>query len=184
MDSRSLMYLWLNFLCSVVVLRSLSCLAVGKWAVEPLKENKVPGDQGLVLKSRAKHHAIAAMLDKPFVFRDKPLVVQWVASCTDTAVANRERAERTGPDRFVFPSQVRGEFPGRHRLWRSIHQTSVRRRKSQPGWFKRLFITTLFFSAVSRGRVEHSLALRYRLDKLLCKKLKEKTTYFRCKVCV
>lgn len=54
----------------------LSLLAAGKWAVEQLKENKVPGDLGLVLKSRAKHHAIAALLDKPFVFQDEPLVVQ------------------------------------------------------------------------------------------------------------
>lgn len=59
-------------------------MAVGKWAVEQLKENKVPGDQGLVLKSRAKHHAIAAMLDKPFVFQDEPLVVQWVLINTNT----------------------------------------------------------------------------------------------------
>lgn len=44
--------------------------------MEQLKENKVPGDQGLVLKSRAKHHAIAVMLEKPFVFQDEPLVVQ------------------------------------------------------------------------------------------------------------
>lgn len=51
-------------------------VAAGKWAVEQLKENKVPGDQGLVLKSRAKHHAISAMLDKPFVFKDEPLVIQ------------------------------------------------------------------------------------------------------------
>nr|XP_057934934.1 calmegin [Doryrhamphus excisus] len=49
----------------------------GRWLVEQLKENKVPGDQGLVLKSRARHHAIAAMLDKPFIFEDEPLVVQY-----------------------------------------------------------------------------------------------------------
>ncbi|XP_043970994.1 calmegin [Gambusia affinis] len=55
----------------------------GKWMVEPLKENKVPGDQGLVLKSRAKHHAIAAMLDKPFVFQDEPLVVQYEVNFQD-----------------------------------------------------------------------------------------------------
>ncbi|XP_029007194.1 calmegin isoform X1 [Betta splendens] len=55
----------------------------GKWAVEQLKENKVPGDQGLVLKSRAKHHAIAAMLDKPFVFQDEPLVVQYEVNFQD-----------------------------------------------------------------------------------------------------
>lgn len=58
------------------LLNVLSSLPVGKWAVEQLKENKVPGDHGLVLKSRAKHHAIAAMLDKPFVFQDEPLVLQ------------------------------------------------------------------------------------------------------------
>ena len=51
----------------------------GKWAVEQLKENIVPGDKGLVLKSRAKHHAIAALLAKPFVFEDEPLVLQYVS---------------------------------------------------------------------------------------------------------
>lgn len=59
---------------------------VGKWAVEQLKENKVPGDQGLVLKSRAKHHAIAAMLAKPFVFKDEPLVIQWVLPCFSSSL--------------------------------------------------------------------------------------------------
>lgn len=71
----SLLYVW--HFC-------VSCSAVGKWAVEQLKENKVPGDKGLVLKSRAKHHAISAMLNKPFVFQDEPLVVQWVQTCTHT----------------------------------------------------------------------------------------------------
>ncbi|KAL2097438.1 hypothetical protein ACEWY4_006645 [Coilia grayii] len=55
----------------------------GKWEVEALKENKVPGDLGLVLKSRAKHHAIAAMLDKAFVFKNKPLVVQYEVNFQD-----------------------------------------------------------------------------------------------------
>ncbi|XP_076001701.1 calmegin isoform X2 [Genypterus blacodes] len=55
----------------------------GKWAVEQLKENKVPGDQGLILKSRAKHHAIAAMLNKPFVFQDEPLVLQYEVNFQD-----------------------------------------------------------------------------------------------------
>ncbi|KAM8843035.1 calmegin [Synchiropus picturatus] len=55
----------------------------GKWAVEQLKENKVPGDQGLVLKSRAKHHAISAMLNKPFIFQDDPLVVQYEVNFQD-----------------------------------------------------------------------------------------------------
>ncbi|XP_066534918.1 calmegin isoform X2 [Hoplias malabaricus] len=55
----------------------------GKWEVESLKENKVPGDLGLVLKSRAKHHAIAAPLKKPYVFKDKPLVVQYEVNFQD-----------------------------------------------------------------------------------------------------
>ncbi|KAG7270387.1 hypothetical protein CRUP_024707 [Coryphaenoides rupestris] len=55
----------------------------GKWAVEQLKENIVPGDQGLVLKSRAKHHAIAALLDKPFAFQEEPLVLQYEVNFQD-----------------------------------------------------------------------------------------------------
>ncbi|XP_061764500.1 calmegin isoform X2 [Nerophis ophidion] len=55
----------------------------GKWAVEQLKVNKVPGDQGLVLKSRAKHHAISAMLDMPFIFANEPLVVQYEVNFQD-----------------------------------------------------------------------------------------------------
>uniref|UniRef100_A0A803W0S9 Calmegin n=1 Tax=Ficedula albicollis TaxID=59894 RepID=A0A803W0S9_FICAL len=49
----------------------------GRWEVEELKENAVPGDKGLVLKSVAKYHAISAMLTKAFVFDDKPLIVQY-----------------------------------------------------------------------------------------------------------
>lgn len=62
--------------CYVERLSVCPWLSEGKWSVEQLKENKVPGDQGLVLKSRAKHHAIAALLDKPFVFQDEALVIQ------------------------------------------------------------------------------------------------------------
>lgn len=35
------------------------------------------GDLGLVLKSKAKHAAISAPLDRPFNFNDKPLIVQY-----------------------------------------------------------------------------------------------------------
>ncbi|XP_036430726.1 calmegin isoform X1 [Colossoma macropomum] len=55
----------------------------GKWEIEALKENKVPGDLGLVLKSRAKHHAIAALLNKPYIFKDRPLVVQYEVNFQD-----------------------------------------------------------------------------------------------------
>ncbi|XP_046704813.1 calnexin [Silurus meridionalis] len=49
----------------------------GKWEVEEMKETKLPGDKGLVLKSRAKHHAISALLLRPFTFDTKPLIVQY-----------------------------------------------------------------------------------------------------------
>ncbi|XP_030876554.1 calmegin [Leptonychotes weddellii] len=55
----------------------------GRWEIEELKENRVPGDRGLVLKSRAKHHAIAAVLAKPFIFADKPLIVQYEVNFQD-----------------------------------------------------------------------------------------------------
>ncbi|XP_008053094.1 calmegin [Carlito syrichta] len=55
----------------------------GRWEIEELKANQVPGDRGLVLKSRAKHHAISAILVKPFIFADKPLIVQYEVNFQD-----------------------------------------------------------------------------------------------------
>uniref|UniRef100_A0A673FIK8 Calnexin n=1 Tax=Sinocyclocheilus rhinocerous TaxID=307959 RepID=A0A673FIK8_9TELE len=49
----------------------------GKWEVEEMKDTKLPGDKGLVLKSKAKHHAISALLLRPFTFDTKPLIVQY-----------------------------------------------------------------------------------------------------------
>ncbi|XP_020370674.1 calnexin [Rhincodon typus] len=49
----------------------------GKWEVEEMKNTKLYGDKGLVLKSRAKHHAISALLDRPFLFDNKPLIIQY-----------------------------------------------------------------------------------------------------------
>ncbi|XP_012974313.1 calmegin [Mesocricetus auratus] len=55
----------------------------GRWEIEELKEDQVPGDRGLVLKSKAKHHAISAVLEKPFIFSDKPLIVQYEVNFQD-----------------------------------------------------------------------------------------------------
>lgn len=49
----------------------------GKWALREAADEKLVGDKGLVLESRAKHHAIAAFLNKPFHFLDKPLILQY-----------------------------------------------------------------------------------------------------------
>lgn len=49
----------------------------GVWEVETPARAILDGDLGLVLKSKAKHAAIASRLTKPFVFSDKPFVVQY-----------------------------------------------------------------------------------------------------------
>lgn len=55
----------------------------GEWNVElPLKP-LLPNDMGLVLKSKAKHAAIASRLTRPFVFSNKPLVVQYEVNLQD-----------------------------------------------------------------------------------------------------
>lgn len=49
----------------------------GEWQVESPAKDGLLGDKGLVLKSKAKHAAIASSLLKPFVFDIKPLIVQY-----------------------------------------------------------------------------------------------------------
>ncbi|XP_068244436.1 calnexin isoform X2 [Palaemon carinicauda] len=49
----------------------------GVWSVEAQERLALSGDQGLALKSKAKHAAISAPLKKPFVFSSKPFVVQY-----------------------------------------------------------------------------------------------------------
>lgn len=49
----------------------------GEWALEAPERPILANDLGLVLKSKAKHAAIAARLNKPFVFNDKPFIVQY-----------------------------------------------------------------------------------------------------------
>ncbi|KAK9731211.1 Calreticulin family [Popillia japonica] len=49
----------------------------GLWAIEAPERDGLIGDKGLILKSKAKHSAIAAKLSRPFVFNTKPLVVQY-----------------------------------------------------------------------------------------------------------
>ena len=49
----------------------------GEWVVESSLDAVLEGDLGLVLKSKAKHHAISSKLNKPFKFSNKkPLIIQ------------------------------------------------------------------------------------------------------------
>lgn len=49
----------------------------GQWKVEEPEDNPIEGDLTLVLKSRAKHHAISSILDKSYEFIGKPFVMQY-----------------------------------------------------------------------------------------------------------
>merc|ERR1711915_192372 len=45
--------------------------------IEALSKDALPGDTGLVLKSKAKHSAVAAKLKKPYKFDERPFIVQY-----------------------------------------------------------------------------------------------------------
>ena len=49
----------------------------GRWEVAPVEASGLQGDLSLIMKDRAKHHAIAAELTKPFKPGSKPLVFQY-----------------------------------------------------------------------------------------------------------
>jgi len=49
----------------------------GRWTIEEPHESPLVNDLSLILKSKAKHSAIAAKLDKPFQFTDKPFIAQY-----------------------------------------------------------------------------------------------------------
>lgn len=49
----------------------------GRWSIEEPSDNPLRNDLGLVLKSKAKHHAVSANLKKPFDFSGKPFIVQY-----------------------------------------------------------------------------------------------------------
>uniref|UniRef100_H2ZFG1 Calnexin n=1 Tax=Ciona savignyi TaxID=51511 RepID=H2ZFG1_CIOSA len=76
-DSDDALESWTQSLATKDGVDSLIAKYNGNWAIEPQTENALRGDTGLVLKGKAKHHAIAAELDKPFNFEGKPLVMQY-----------------------------------------------------------------------------------------------------------
>ncbi|CRL02494.1 CLUMA_CG015334, isoform A [Clunio marinus] len=55
----------------------------GLWSLEMPQRSILDNDLGLVLKSKAKHAAIASRLNKPFRFDGKPLVVQYEVTLQD-----------------------------------------------------------------------------------------------------
>lgn len=55
----------------------------GVWSVEAPQRTILRGDLGLVLQSKAKHAAISSRLSRPFVFNNKPLIVQYEVTLQD-----------------------------------------------------------------------------------------------------
>lgn len=52
----------------------------GEWEIGEAESPVLQNDYALILKTKARHHAIAAKLIKPFRFADgKPLIVQYDA---------------------------------------------------------------------------------------------------------
>ncbi|XP_060599699.1 calnexin-like isoform X1 [Ruditapes philippinarum] len=49
----------------------------GKWSVEEPKDSALEGDLGLLLKSKAKHHAVSKKLNKVFDFSGNPFIVSY-----------------------------------------------------------------------------------------------------------
>lgn len=116
----------------------------GIWKVEEPSDNPIEEDLGLVLKSRAKHHAVSAKLDRSYEFNGKPFVVQYevkfqngqecggayIKLLTDSGVDLNKFHDKTGytimfgPDRcgkdnklhFIFrhKNPVNGKFEEKH----------------------------------------------------------------------
>ncbi|KAI4789576.1 hypothetical protein KUCAC02_035157 [Chaenocephalus aceratus] len=83
----------------------------GKWVVEEMKDSKLAGDKGLVLKTRAKHHAISAQLLRPFVFDSKPLIIQYEGELPVWARLRRRLREAADSDPRSGPGPVHDKTP-------------------------------------------------------------------------
>lgn len=71
----------------------------GEWSVEAADNPILRNDLGLVLKSKARHSAVSSRLVKPFVFHDKPLIVQYEVQLQVST--NREKSEIHGKVHFI-----------------------------------------------------------------------------------
>jgi calnexin len=49
---------------------------IGEWSIGLPSEEILAGDYGLIVRTKARHHAIAAKLQTPFEFTGKALVLQ------------------------------------------------------------------------------------------------------------
>lgn len=84
----------------------------GKWAIQAPSRKIFKNDLGLVLTTEAKHAAISTLLDKPFEFKDKPLVVQYEVTmqegqnCGGSYIKLLSRGTNTKADLRQFHDQT------------------------------------------------------------------------------
>uniref|UniRef100_A0A915AI32 Calnexin n=1 Tax=Parascaris univalens TaxID=6257 RepID=A0A915AI32_PARUN len=50
----------------------------GEWEIGAPSKKVIDGDMGLIVKTKARHHAIASKFARPFTFDGKPLIAQYV----------------------------------------------------------------------------------------------------------
>lgn len=56
----------------------------GRWLIREVSEGfALSGDMGMILKDKAKHHAISHLLEKPYVFQGEPFIVQYEVNFQD-----------------------------------------------------------------------------------------------------
>ncbi|GAA6063231.1 hypothetical protein JCM10212_005838 [Sporobolomyces blumeae] len=122
---------------------------VGKWSVEePSVYPGIHGDKGLVLKSKAAHHAISAPFDAPFDPKGKPLIVSYevklqkgldcggayvkLLSESDSGIQAEEFSDKTpytimfGPDRCGSTQKVHFIFRHRNPLTGEIEEKHLK----------------------------------------------------------
>lgn len=76
----------------------------GVWSVEAAENPILRNDLGLVLKSKARHSALSSRLVKPFVFHDKPLIVQYEVQLQvsrNLKETNKKQPEINGKLHFI-----------------------------------------------------------------------------------
>lgn len=61
----------------------MTSLFLGEWAIGGASKLTIENDYGLIVKTKARHHAIAASLARPFNFDGKPLAVQYEVKYED-----------------------------------------------------------------------------------------------------
>ncbi|GAA5914439.1 uncharacterized protein JCM6883_004797 [Sporobolomyces salmoneus] len=122
---------------------------VGKWAVEePIVFPGIEGDKGLVLKSKAAHHAISAPFDRVLDPKGKPLIVSYevklqkgldcggayvkLLSESDEGIQAEEFSDKTpytimfGPDRCGSTQKVHFIFRHRNPLTGEIEEKHLK----------------------------------------------------------